>query len=332
MASTADDLHRDVSAVFFAVAADLEKPYKDNAVLLEKSTDDKSKNKIEAQQKKLEEQQKKLNELQAQFSSDLGAVSADLATPERAMDFKLDWWTKLVKATSNASKASLGDPLTTGLHLAVRDGRAKTVEALLTAGADIWLKDKDGNVAMDYSCSEEVRAVLAEHLANVVITAENKNKLFGLCVQKNVVSSFPALLQAGFDPTNPEYLIDAALNGHKEMVKTLLDNKANVAGQYPPGGMGMCLHFAARKQGNTDVVRMLVEAGADVTCTVEQYGRTPARVANDQNNPEVEALLEEFAKNLKKKEAAAEEAKKKGNLLSCCFVKPRSSDAAADRA
>ncbi len=63
------------------------------------------------------------------------------------IDFKNVSLSKLVKELSALDKDYLQDPLTTGLHVAAREGRTKIVAALLSLGADIAAKDKvRGNV------------------------------------------------------------------------------------------------------------------------------------------------------------------------------------------
>jgi len=116
---------------------------------------------------RLEEQLKKLEELQEQILGDLDA--GDLATPEKVIEFKHDRLTKLVKDFSKLLHTSdagyLEDPLTTGLHVAARDGRTKTVEALLAAGAAADAIDKSGCTSLWHACynkHEAAAAVLME--------------------------------------------------------------------------------------------------------------------------------------------------------------------------
>ena len=58
------------------------------------------------------------------------------------IDFKHVRMSKLVRELSAIEEGYLKDPLTTGLHVAAREGRTKTVAALLSFGADADAKDK----------------------------------------------------------------------------------------------------------------------------------------------------------------------------------------------
>ena len=96
-----------------------------------------------------ETQLKKLDALEAQISRDFDAfdaLSTDLATPEKmsglnqdsnykqsiceVIDFKHVRMSKLVREQSALGKDYLQDSLTTGLHVAAREGRTKTAAAL----------------------------------------------------------------------------------------------------------------------------------------------------------------------------------------------------------
>ena len=108
-----------------------------------------------------ETQLKKLDALQAQISRDFDvfdALSTDLKTPEKmsllnqdsnykqsiceVIDFKHVRMSKLVRELSALEEGYLMDPLTTDFHVAAREGRTKTVAALLSFGADADAKDK----------------------------------------------------------------------------------------------------------------------------------------------------------------------------------------------
>jgi ankyrin repeat protein len=109
-------------------------------------------------------EEKKLDELTAQILRDFDVLSTELATPGKmswlnqdsnykqsiceVIDFKNDRLSKLVKHLS-ADERYIPDPLTTGLHAAAREGRTKTVAALLSIGADIDAEDKAGSTAVE---------------------------------------------------------------------------------------------------------------------------------------------------------------------------------------
>ena len=118
--------------------------------------------------KKAEETQlEKLDALQAQILRDFDALSTGLETPEKmnwlnqdsnykqsiceVIDFKHVSMSKLVRELSALEEGYLKDPLTTGLHVAAREGRTKTVAALLSFGADADAKDKVLGIVLSLS-------------------------------------------------------------------------------------------------------------------------------------------------------------------------------------
>ena len=58
---------------------------------------------------------------------------------------------KLVRELSALDKRYLQDPLTMDLHVAAREGRTKTVAALLSFGADADAKDKVLGIVLSLS-------------------------------------------------------------------------------------------------------------------------------------------------------------------------------------
>jgi ankyrin repeat protein len=60
---------------------------------------------------------------------------------------------KLVRELSALDEGYLKDPLTTGLHVAAREGRTKIVAALLSFGADADAKDKVLGIVLSLSCA-----------------------------------------------------------------------------------------------------------------------------------------------------------------------------------
>ena len=71
-----------------------------------------------------------------------------------------------------------------------------------------------------------------------------------------------------------ERLIEAAQHGLVEVVKAIVRAHPGLVGRYDETG-ATALHYAAFG-GYRDVVRVLVEAGADVNATDTQFNATPA--------------------------------------------------------
>ena len=106
----------------------------------------------------VEKKETLLKTLQAESFNDFGTLSAEIATPEkigwlnqdsnyktttvRVIDFKNDRLSTLVRKLSALDERYLQDPLTTDLHVAAREGRGKTVAALLAMGSPVDALDK----------------------------------------------------------------------------------------------------------------------------------------------------------------------------------------------
>jgi ankyrin repeat protein len=138
-------------------------------------------------------------------------------------------------------------------------GLASVVSNLLVLGADVSATDWNNKHPIDHAANEDVKAAFAKHLAQVDITDQNKNGLLLVFSRHGMASRLPAVLQAGADLKHT-------------------DENGNT-----------CLHLAV-EQGSIDIVRILVEAGADLTaknkvqvcvcvCVKRQTARQPLATA-----------------------------------------------------
>jgi ankyrin repeat protein len=71
-----------------------------------------------------------------------------------------------------------------------------------------------------------------------------------------------------------EHLIEAAKQGDVERAKGILESEPSLANLKDQTG-ATPLHYAAL-HGHREIVRLLVERGADINCTDGQFGATPA--------------------------------------------------------
>lgn len=160
-----------------------------------------------------------------------------------------------------ASLAALDDQGNTPLHLASSQGRPEAVRALLAAGADVNPPDSKGNtplhLAAQQCAAEKVRILLA---AGADITKPNAD-------------GYPPLLLACFQVEK-----EASI----ETVRVLLDAGADVTIKVPPRFPSCkrhrhtvsAIHIASTMRVSSycdpdvkvRVLRMLLEAGADINC------------------------------------------------------------------
>jgi len=257
-------------------------------------------------------QLKKLDALQAQISRDFDAfdaLSSDLATPEKmillnqdsnykqsickVIDFKHVRMSKLVRELSALDQGYLQDPLTTGLHMAAKEGRTKTVAALLSFGADTDAKDNISWTALHYAAAYGHHAMAQALLragADVNAKDRGSNTALHLAANKGHCALAQALLGAGADVNaknsgsqtangkdrgSETALHLAADKGNHLVAQALLRAGADVNAK--DSGSETALHKAAR-HGHDTVAQALLGAGADVK-SQNRDGRTSLDLA-----------------------------------------------------
>ena len=152
----------------------------------------------------------------------------------------------------------------TPLHLAAEIGSVEICTILLEAGADPALADQDGATALG------------------VAVREGHAEVVRMFVDKN-----PDIFS---DRTSGNLFYDAAFHGHREIVAFLIE----AAGGHYGFSIDIALQGAATN-GHTDIARLLVQAGADVTV---QNGdnKTPVDLANEQGHKTLARMLEQIPK------------------------------------
>jgi ankyrin repeat protein len=90
---------------------------------------------------------------------------------------------------------------------------------------------------------------------------------------------------------NNTALMYAIMRNNIEFARMLLEREAviNAQGQ---GDMTL-LHWAVQRGGRTEVVRLLLEHGADVNAR-DEYGNTPSQLGSRHGYPEIVELLFEY--------------------------------------
>jgi uncharacterized protein len=104
--------------------------------------------------------------------------------------------------------------------------------------------------------------------------------------QKSLALSFGAAIcvTALLGAAGPASVVDAAMTGNRDAVKTLLQNGADVNTALADGMTA--LHYAAAKN-DTDLAKMLISAGANLKATTRLGGYTPVLIAAKGGNAAV---------------------------------------------
>lgn len=160
----------------------------------------------------------------------------------------------------------------TAILRAARAGHLDTVRALVEAGADIDLQDD---------------------------TCQNPF-LFG-CISGNV-ELVRAMVTAGADISRltrfgGNGLTPAAEKGHVSVVKYLLENTAidvNLTNSVGWTALIEAIILGDGGKGQQDIVRLLLEHGADPTMT-DEWGKSPLELARREGFAEIAQILEQFS-------------------------------------
>lgn len=240
--------------------------------------------------------EKLLGERKFQEAANLFAMALETCKD----DPKVDGWVRdriaymMMSSTANAqgSESARGDALNRAIELR----HPSTVQFLVERGADLNTTSTHGytplQTALIYNMEAEAR-LLVEHGADPNRAAARLNPLL-VAIEKKMSRLALLLLQKGADP-NFRYedkwipLPQAVSMGQLEVVKALLEKGAQL--NVVQGELGWSPLMTAIAKDNLEMVRLLLEKGADPNSPTLKGGFAPLHRAVHQGNAEVVKLL-----------------------------------------
>ena len=185
----------------------------------------------------------------------------------------------------------------TALIRAAREGRLVMVEILLGAGASLDLQDREGRTALARAALGgfiDIVSMLIRSGADITLDDKNGDKPLDIALRSGV----PALV-ALFEKPLKDLLarIPSADTGQR-----LAHRRAPAC---PPDPHGDTMLTWAAREGQENVVRAMVQSGADVLLA-NRAGQTPREVAEAAGHRLIVCMLEEAeARQLSRRLAAA---------------------------
>ena len=184
----------------------------------------------------------------------------------------------------------------TALMLACQKGNIDVVNGLLIAGANPHIHDDSGNTWLHYAsygyCSKEVLEVVINHGADVNATNGANVTTLMEASQKGNVDAIKVLLKAGADPNITDTDGNTCLHEavyYEYPINVLLNAGANpnIATTYGY----TCLHTAVQKQCCIEVLQAIINHGVDVNATSKENITAVMLACKEGNNDVINVLL-----------------------------------------
>ena len=165
----------------------------------------------------------------------------------------------------------------TALMAAAKNGRIDVVNKLLEQKLNLNLQDKQGETALLWAAANNQVAVVKVLLtkgADTNLQDQSGWSALMKAVYQGNADCVQALVGQSRQEVNRALLV-AALTGHRDIAKILLDNGAEVDTRADDGRTPLML---AATRGDTDLVSLLLASGADPTL-IDRSGETAGTLA-----------------------------------------------------
>jgi len=199
----------------------------------------------------------------------------------------------------------------TALHHAADAGHVEVVQYLLDQGADI------NRITLDYSSYTALHLAVSKlHLdaINVLLAAGADTELytatgccgtaFHLAASMGDLSVCSTLVSAGSDVTAESeegstplhYLAQSQSQEAAQIVKLILEKKVAELDINAKDWEGYTPLHKAAETGDLPIVELLLEAGADVSITEDNYGKTAEKIAEEMNQVKILEIIRKATK------------------------------------
>jgi ankyrin repeat protein len=152
-------------------------------------------------------------------------------------------------------------------HAAFKTGDVKMIEFLLGKGADINRQSRSGETPLDiiFILISSANNKHSDNVAKILQAHGAEYRKIQSAASSGNVNVIRKLIASGVDVNEKSKfgvtaLVNSAQQGHKEVVKLLIDNRADVN----LTGSGVTALNAAARLGHKEVVELLIARGADV--------------------------------------------------------------------
>ena len=197
---------------------------------------------------------------------------------------------------AGASLNSVDNDGDTAAIQAVYNNNPEALDYLLKCNADVHIRNKDKKTALDYSRLKSFTVcenIILSHLQRVACSSQEEGRTPN--TTSTMLTSDGTIVRAVKAEYGAFALHKACGAGIESEVRILLKN-ASKNDVEKRNGFGWSPLYYASSRNHPNIIKLLLEAGADVNGVMEHNGDTPVIVASENDSAEaLEYLIEQGA-------------------------------------